>query len=219
METQKKKKEAKQEQKNKEAEENDNNNDKEIIQQEFLDKRDDKRDEKIAELTGTLKRLQADFENYKKRADREKDTYSKNANTRLIEKFLPLLDSFALAVKNSTISGNASDSGKFRKGIEMIYAQFYSTLQNEGLRPIETLGKKFDPYKHEVLMQEESEQDNIVLEEFQKGYMLHDHILRHSKVKIGVKKYLVDASENNSENKNSESDEQNQKENQGKNQE
>ena len=215
METQKKKKEAKQEQKNKEAEENDNNNDKEIIQQEFLDKRDDKRDEKIAELTDTLKRLQADFENYKKRADREKDTYSKNANTRLIEKFLSLLDSFALAIKNS----NVSDFDKFRKGIEMIYAQFYSILQNEGLRPIEALGKKFDPYKHEVLMQEESEQDNIVLEEFQKGYMLHDHILRHSKVKIGAKKDLVDASENNSENKNSESDEQNQKENQGKNQE
>ncbi len=211
MESLKKKREVKQEQKNQKTERDNNSNDKETMQQELSDKRD----EKIAELTDTLKRLQADFENYKKRADREKDTYSKNANTRLIEKFLSLLDSFALAIKNS----NVSDFDKFRKGIEMIYAQFYSILQNEGLRPIEALGKKFDPYKHEVLMQEESEQDNIVLEEFQKGYMLHDHILRHSKVKIGVKKDLVDASENNSENKNSESDEQNQKENQGKNQE
>ncbi len=144
--------------------------------------------EKIAELTDTLKRLQAEFENYKKRADREKEIFSKNASIKLIEKMLPLLDSFELAIKNS----NSSDFEKFKKGVEMIYSQFYSILQNEGLRPIEALGRQFDPYKHEVLMQEESDRDNVVIEEFQKGYMLNENVLRHSKVKVGRKKECKD---------------------------
>jgi molecular chaperone GrpE len=148
--------------------------------------RQDPKDAKIAELTDTLQRLQAEFENYKKRVEKEKEQFAKYCSHRLVSSLLPLLDSFELAIKN----GNGLSPGgheKFRKGVEMIYAQFYSLLEAEGLRPIGALGKKFDPYRHEVLMQQETDEsrDGIVLEEFQKGYMLNDMVLRHSKVKIG----------------------------------
>ena len=146
----------------------------------------DPKDAKITELTDTLQRLQAEFENYKKRVEKEKEQFSKYSNHKLIAGLLPLLDSFELAIKNS----NGADPEKFRKGVEMIYAQFFSMLESEGLRPIKARGEKFDPYRHEALMQAESDDEhvNIVLEEFHRGYMLRDAVLRTSKVKIGVKK-------------------------------
>ena len=93
-----------------------------------------------------------------------------------------MLDSFELAVKS--IVGN---NDKLVKGIEMIYGQFYSVLESQGLRPIKAVGERLDPYKHEVLMQElvtDAKKDGVVAEEFQKGYMLHDIVLRYSKVKV-----------------------------------
>ena len=92
------------------------------------------------------------------------------------------MDSFEIALKNT------SEHEKFVKGIQMIYSQIYSILSSNGLKKIDAVGKKFDPYKHEVLMKEESEkEDDIVLEEFQKGYMLNDKVIRHSKVKVSGK--------------------------------
>ena len=138
--------------------------------------------QKIEELTDTLKRSQADFENYKKRVDRERIEFMKYAHADVIEKILPVLDSFEIALKNAT------DKEKFVEGIKMIYAQFYSVLEAEGLRPIKATGERFDPYKHEVLMKEESDKaEDTILEEFQKGYMLNDRVIRHSKVKISGK--------------------------------
>ena len=137
-----------------------------------------------AELLDLLKRVQADFENYKKRVDKEKESFAKYCNGKMVARLLPLLDSFEQAIKN----GNGADIEKFRKGIELIYAQLYSLLEADGLRPIKAVGEKFDPYRHEVLMQAESDKDDTILEEFQKGYMLGDSVLRHSKVKIGKKK-------------------------------
>ncbi len=137
---------------------------------------------KIDELTDTLKRLQAEFENYKKWTQKEKIEFANYAHADIIAKLLPVLDSFELALKNS------SDNDKFIHGMKMIYAQFHSALESEGLRPIAALGEKFDPYRHEVLLKEESEKpDETVLEELQKGYMLKDKILRYSKVKISGK--------------------------------
>ena len=137
---------------------------------------------KIDELTDTLKRLQAEFENYKKWNAREKAEFAKYANADLISQLLPVLDSFEIALKNT------NDKEKFVEGIKIIYAQFHSILEAEGLRPIKATGEKFDPYKHEVLMKEESDKpDDAILEEFQKGYMLNDKILRHSKVKVSGK--------------------------------
>ncbi len=137
---------------------------------------------KADEYKDALQRLQADFENYKKRCDRETASLRKYANAEIIKSLLPILDSFELALKNN------SDHEKFVKGVEMIYAQLYSLLEDAGLKKIEAEGRRFDPYVHEVLLQEESEKDGIVLEELQKGYALDGAVIRHSKVKIGRKK-------------------------------
>lgn len=141
-------------------------------------KKVDKKDKKIAELTETLQRLQAEFENYKKYIEKEKAEFAKYAKAELIEKLLPLLDSFEMALKNT------ADKEKFIKGVELIYSQLYSLLEKEGLRKIKTQGK-FDPHFHEVLLKEKSDkEEDIILEELQKGYMLGDKVLRHSKVKV-----------------------------------
>ena len=147
-----------------------------------LKKELEQKNKSIEELTDTLKRLQAEFENYKKRVDKEKTEFVKYANAGVISSLLPTLDSFEIALKNT------ADKEKFAEGIKIIYAQIYSALEAEGLRPINTLGEKFDPYKHEVLMKEESEKpEGTILEEFQKGYMLNDKVLRFSKVKVSGK--------------------------------
>ena len=147
-----------------------------------IEKSETSQKEKINELTDTLQRLQAEFENYKKRIDKEKEDFVKYAKHEVIAKILPILDSFELALKNCKIDKDAL------KGFELIFSQLYSTLEAEGLRPIEAFGKKFDPYKHEVLMQEVSDkEEDLVLEELQKGYMLNEKVLRHTKVKVAKK--------------------------------
>jgi molecular chaperone GrpE len=141
------------------------------------------RDIQIDELTNTLKRLQAEFENYKKRADKENVNTIKNANVGLITELLPVLDSFELALKDNQCSNE--EVQKYRKGIELIYSQLYSILQEQGLRTIDTKNHSFDLFKHEVLMVKEcNEPDDRILQEFQKGYMLNENIIRHSKVMI-----------------------------------
>jgi molecular chaperone GrpE len=138
--------------------------------------------EVIAELTDTLQRTQAEFENYKKRVDKEKDEFVKYAKAELIQKLLPTIDTYEIALKST------KDNEKFVKGIEMVYAQLVSLLHSEGLKPIESLGKKFDPYLHEVMLKEKSDKDDeIILEELQKGYTLNGKVLRHSKVKVSEK--------------------------------
>ncbi|HJO02293.1 MAG: nucleotide exchange factor GrpE [Candidatus Woesearchaeota archaeon] len=138
--------------------------------------------EVIAELTETLQRTQAEFENYKKRVDKEKAEFVKYAKAELIRRLLSTIDTFEIALKST------KDNEKFVKGMEMVYVQLISLLHSEGLKPIESLGKKFDPYLHEVMLKEKSDNDDgVVLEELQKGYMLNDKVLRHSKVKVSEK--------------------------------
>ena len=154
----------------------------------------------IAELTETLQRTQAEFENYKKRVDKEKAEFIKYSKAELIQKMLPTIDTFEIALKGN--KGNEKikifssikstpyflHNEKFVKGMEMVYAQLISLLHAEGLKPIEALDKKFDPYLHEIMLKEKSDKDDgIVLEELQKGYMLNDKVLRHSKVKVSEK--------------------------------
>jgi molecular chaperone GrpE len=140
-------------------------------------------EEKIDELVDLLQRLQAEFENYKKRVAKESCEFVKIANEELILKLLPVIDNFELALK----SCRAKDD--FYKGMEIIYAQLIDTLHSQGLKHNESLGKKFDPHYHEVLITEENEQEpNTVTEELQKGYTLGDKVIRHSKVKIAKKK-------------------------------
>lgn len=136
--------------------------------------------QQLDDYKNMLQRLQAEFENYKKRTEKEKLLVCEYSNRDLIKKLLPVLDSFSLALKNT------SDLIKFKEGVELIYAELYSLLKAEGLCPIDTVGRKFDPFKHEAIMKEAGDND-IVLEEFQKGYVLKDAVIRHSKVKIGAK--------------------------------
>ncbi|MEK6984442.1 MAG: nucleotide exchange factor GrpE [Nanoarchaeota archaeon] len=147
-----------------------------------LKKQLEQKNKQIDDLTDTLKRLQAEFENFKKWNTKEKSEFVKYAHADIIANMLPVLDSFEIALKNT------SDKEKFVEGIKMIYAQIHSILEAEGLRPIKAIGEKFDPYRHEVLMKQDSNNpEDVVLEEFQKGYMLNDKVLRHSKVKVSGK--------------------------------
>lgn len=144
-------------------------------------KKVDPRDIKIEELTELLQRVQADFENYKKVVEKEKGEFVKYSTEKLIINLLPVLDSFELALKSP------ADKEKFVKGVELIFSQLYSIMEQEGIQPIKAVGQHFDPYKHEVLMKEKSEKDDVILEELQKGYTLNGKVIRHSKVKIGKK--------------------------------
>ena len=155
---------------------------KEINELESLKDELGQKNKTIEELTDTLKRLQAEFENYRKRVEKERIEFAQYAGAMAIEKLLPVLDSFELAIKNT------NDEEKFAQGVRMIYAQFVSALESVGLKPIKAEGEQFDPYKHEVLLKESSDKpDGTILEELQKGYMFHDKVLRFSKVKVSGK--------------------------------
>jgi molecular chaperone GrpE len=133
----------------------------------------------IKDLTDTLQRLQAEFENYKKRVEKEACAFRNHAIADLITKMLPVLDNFELALSK------ADKKDAFYKGVELIYAQLLEMLEHEGLKIIPCLGEKFDPYKHEALLAEQCDKEpNTVTEELQKGYVLNERILRHSKVKV-----------------------------------
>jgi len=141
-------------------------------------KKVDEKDEKIQDLTETLQRLQAEFENYKKYIEKDKALFLKCAKADMIEKLLPFLDSFELSLKHT------NNKEEFVKGIELIYSQLYSLLEKEGLKKIDANGK-LDTNYHEVLLKEESDkEEDQILEELQKGYMLNGKVLRYSKVKV-----------------------------------
>ncbi len=137
------------------------------------------RDEKLNEYKTTLQRLQADFENYKKRVEKEKNDFMQFAAANVFSKMLPIVDSFELAMKNK------DKKEQFIQGTELIYQQLTSFLEHEGVKKINAANQKFDPFYHEAILQEPSDKDNIVLEELQAGYKYNDRILRYSKVKIG----------------------------------
>ena len=134
--------------------------------------------QKNGELKETLQRLQAEFENYRKRTEEDKSKFVSIANKEIIQKIIPILDNLELALSSS------NEKNEFRKGIELIYSQIKEILQNEGVTTINTTGK-FDPKLHEALIAEQSEKEpGTILEELQKGYIIKDTIIRHAKVKI-----------------------------------
>lgn len=164
------------------------------------DKKDSK-DEEIEQLTATVKRVQADFENFQKRTEKEKEEFCQFANKELILKLLPLLDSFELALKHAPKkegfvkgTGNSENSGtyknswvEFLEGVELVFSQFVALLEQNGVKKISAKGQKFDPYLHEALLSEKGEKDDVVLEELQTGYMIGEEVLRHTKVKVSKK--------------------------------
>ena len=135
-------------------------------------------EKKISELTDTLKRVQADFENYKKRIEKENSMFIKCAKNDLILKLLPITESLQKALDHK-------DDKEFINGICLISDHLKKTLEHENLKEIEALGKKFDPHFHEVLISEKSkEPEGTILEVIQPGYMINNMIIKHSKVKI-----------------------------------
>lgn len=137
-----------------------------------------KKTDKVNELTETLQRLQAEFDNYRKRVDKEKQEFAKYANKELIIKILPMIDNFELALKNKKCTE------EFAKGVELIFSQLFQVLEDQGLKKVKTEGK-FDPYTQEALLAEKSDkEDGTVLEVLQDGYAINDEVIRHAKVKV-----------------------------------
>ncbi|MFA5385062.1 MAG: nucleotide exchange factor GrpE [Eubacteriales bacterium] len=132
-----------------------------------------------------LVRLQADFENFRRRTAREKEDFYKYAAEQLIESLLPILDNFELALAHGR-----ETPGKLFEGVEIIYRQIVDTLAAQGLTPIPSVGEIFDPSKHEAVLQEQTgnHPDNVILEELRKGYLFKDKLLRPSMVKVARSK-------------------------------
>ena len=143
----------------------------------------DKKDEQIAELTDKLKRQLAEFENFRNRTDKEKSQMYAVGAKDVIEKILPVIDNFERGLKS--IPEDQKD-GPVASGMEMIYKQLITVFSDLGVTPIEAVGQEFDPNLHNAVMHAEDEGlgENIVAEEFQKGYKYKDTVLRHSMVKV-----------------------------------
>ena len=139
-----------------------------------------------SDLRDQLLRKQADFDNFRKRMFREKEDAIKYANSNLLSDLVSVIDDFERAIGSAEVS---KDFDSFLSGFRLIEKQFVGMLErNWGLKRMDTVGKEFDPQKHEALMMEECEGVSIqtILEDYQKGYFLHDRVLRHAKVKVGI---------------------------------
>lgn len=143
----------------------------------------DKKDEKIEELTDRLTRQMAEFDNFRKRTDKEKSQMYEVGAKDIIEKILPVIDDFERGF--GTVE-EADKNDSFVQGMEMVYKKLMTTLEGVGVKPIEAVGQEFDPDFHNAVMHVEDENfgENIIAEEFQKGYMYHDSVVRHSMVKV-----------------------------------
>ena len=143
----------------------------------------DKKDEQIAELTDKLKRQLAEFENFRNRTDKEKSQMYAVGAKDVIEKILPVIDNFERGLKSIP---EDQKGGPVASGMEMIYKQLITVLSDLGVTPIEAVGQEFDPNLHNAVRHAEDEGlgENIVAEEFQKGYKYKDTVLRHSMVKV-----------------------------------
>ena len=143
-------------------------------------------EEENSQLKDQYLRKQADFENFRKRMFREKEEAIKYANSNLLSDLITIIDDFERAIK---AGAEATDVESFRAGIEMIEKQFTGMLERKyGLKRFDSEGEEFDPEKHEAINTEESSDHDtpVVLEDYQKGYLLHDRVLRHAKVKVSV---------------------------------
>ena len=149
----------------------------------FGKKKKDKKDEKIEELTDMVKRQMAEFDNFRKRTEKEKASMYEIGARDIVEKILPIVDSFERGL--AAVPEDEKDS-PFADGMEKIYRQLMTAFEQMGVKAIEAVGQEFDPDFHNAVMHVEDEEagENIVVEEFQKGYTYNDHVIRHSMVKV-----------------------------------
>lgn len=147
----------------------------------------EQKNEPIKEYIEQLQRLQAEFENFKKREEKEKERFKDFAKAGLLLKLLNLNDDFerTLAVLESEKCVSNEKSCAIKEGIGMIALHLKKVLAEEGVQPISCVGQKLDPFRHEVLVQQEADkEDGVVLEELQKGYLFKGNVLRTAKVKV-----------------------------------
>lgn len=143
----------------------------------------DKKDQKIEELNDRLMRNMAEFENFRKRSEKEKNQMFEIGAKSIVEKILPIIDNFERGLGTVT---EAEKESAFVQGIEQIYKQFITALEEAGVKPIEAVGQEFNPDYHNAVMHGEDENygENIISDEFQKGYMYKESVVRHSMVKV-----------------------------------
>lgn len=170
---------------NESADEDNNQNSKEGEKKGFFkkDKKKDKKDELIEELTDKYKRTFAEFDNFRKRSEKEKSAMYEVGAKDVIEKILPVVDNFERGFKAVSEEELATP---FAEGMDKIYKQLLKTLEDLGVKEIEAEGNEFDPSLHNAVMHVEDETlgENIVAEVLQKGYMYRDSVVRHSMVKV-----------------------------------
>lgn len=149
----------------------------------FFKKKEDPRDQKIEELTDQLRRTMAEFDNFRKRTEKEKSAMFEMGARDILEKILPVVDNFERGL--ASIPEEAKGSS-FATGMEMIYKQLVKMLEDVGVTPIEAVGKEFDPNFHNAVMHVEDENlgENVVAAELQKGYMYRNTVIRHSMVQV-----------------------------------
>lgn len=143
----------------------------------------DKKDEQIEELNDKLKRQMAEFDNFRKRTEKEKSQMYDMGAKSIIEKILPVIDNFERGLAGVP---EEEKSNAFVDGMDKVYKQMLTTLAEAGVTPIEAVGKEFDPNFHNAVMHVEDEEagENVIVEEFQKGYVYRDTVVRHSMVKV-----------------------------------
>ncbi len=143
----------------------------------------DPKDAKIEELNDRLIRNMAEFDNFRKRSEKEKSQMFEVGAKSIVEKILPVIDNFERGLGAIT---DEEREGAFVQGIEQIYKQLVTSLEEVGVTPIEAVGKEFNPEFHNAVMHGEDEEfgENIISDEFQKGYMYKDSVVRHSMVKV-----------------------------------
>lgn len=148
--------------------------------------------EKIAELEGQVSSLKdqllrkaAEFENYKRRTEQNTMNFAKYASENIILELLPIIDDLSRSLKSGI---EKSGNDPFYKGVELIFAKFNKTLESQGVKPIETIGKEFNVDFHDVMMQvpRTDVAPHIIVEEIEKGYMLNDKVIRHAKVVVAT---------------------------------
>jgi len=144
--------------------------------------------ERYNELENYARRLKAEFENYKQLVAKEKQQIIKSATEYMIEKLIPIVDDFERALKNLNLD-DLNKLKNFAKGVEMIYKSLIRLLENEGVKVIESNGKKFDPFEHEAVEKIETDEfdEYTVIEEIEKGYKIHSKVIKPAKVKVAIK--------------------------------
>lgn len=149
----------------------------------FGKKKKDKKDEKIEELTDMVKRQMAEFDNFRKRTEKEKASMYQIGAREIVEKILPVVDNFE---RGLAMIPEEEKENPVATGMAQIYKQLMTAFDEMGVKAIEAVGQEFNPDFHNAVMHVEDEEveENIIVEEFQKGYMYKDYVIRHSMVKV-----------------------------------